>query len=110
MEIVIENSGKVLIFGLHGRLDTSNYLEFEKKLLDAIVADTIILVDCSDLNYISSSGLRTLLLALKKAEVHGITLALCSLQPNIMDVFRISAFITIFTVFPSREKALAKLS
>lgn len=110
MELKTETSGKLTIVQLEGRLDTSNYMEFEKKLLEAVNEIEVILLDCSGLNYISSSGLRTLLLALKKAEASGHSLALSNLQPNIMEIFKISAFINLFKVFPTREEAVSALA
>jgi anti-anti-sigma factor len=110
MEIVFENTGNVLILALKGRLDTTNHMEFEKRLLDAFLDNKIILLDCAGLDYISSSGLRALLMGLKKADREGRQLALCSLQPTITEIFRISAFINLFKVFPSQQQALAELS
>ena len=109
MEFSFEKQGSIMIIGLNGRLDTSNYTEFENKLLEEILPGSSVLIDCTHLDYISSSGLRVLLLALKKTEKINSKLALCSLQAVIMDVFRISAFDSIFSIFPDKTEALGKL-
>lgn len=109
MELSFEKQGSITIIGLNGRLDTSNYTQFENKLLEEISQGSSVLIDCAGLDYISSSGLRVLLLALKKAERTNSMLALCSLQTGIMEVFRISAFENIFSIFPNKQEALEKL-
>jgi anti-sigma B factor antagonist len=109
MELSYEKQGSVKIIGLNGRLDTSNYIQFENKLLEEISQDSTVLIDFADLDYISSSGLRVLLLALKKAEKINSQLALCSLQTGIMEVFKISAFNSIFSIYPDKQDALEKL-
>jgi len=109
MELTIEKQGGITIIGLHGRLDTSNYIQFENKLLEEISQGSSMLIDCAGLDYISSSGLRVLLLALKKAQQTSSKLALCSLQSGIMEIFRISAFDSIFSIFPDMQDALNKL-
>ena len=108
MELIFETKGNTTIVNLNGRLDTSNYTELEEKLLKIITKGSAILVDCAGLDYISSSGLRVLLLALKKAELTDSKLALCSLQDRIMEIFKISAFDSIFTIFQNQEEALEK--
>ena len=65
-----------------------------------------ILVECTNMDYISSSGLRILLMALKKVtQVKG-KFALCGLQENIHEIFEISGFTSIFEIHPSRDEAL----
>ncbi len=110
MEIRTLKSGSVYILEVHGRLDTTNYLDFEKNLLDAIRENENILIDCEHLEYISSSGLRTLLIGMKNAAQGGKKLSLCSLQPVIMEIFKISAFISLFKIYPTREEAIKNLT
>ncbi len=109
MELSFKKQGSITIIGLNGRLDTSNYIQFENKLLEEISQGSSVLIDCADLDYISSSGLRVLLLALKKTKQINSKLALCSLQTGIMEVFKISAFNSIFSIYPDRQDALEKL-
>jgi anti-anti-sigma factor len=110
MEIKATTSGDIFVLEIHGRLDTTNYMEFEKNLLDAINGNAKILIDSQQLEYISSSGLRALLVGLKNADSSGKKLALCSLQPVIMEIFKISAFISLFKIYPTREEAIKSLT
>jgi stage II sporulation protein AA (anti-sigma F factor antagonist) len=96
-----------LVLGLQGRLDTSQAAEVEKKILEILDKghDRIIL-DCQELDYISSSGLRVFLIAQKKMMEKSGVLKICSLQPNIKEIFDISGFSMIFSIFPNLESAL----
>ena len=59
------------------------------------------------LGYVSSAGLRILLKAAKQAKGRGTWLALCALHPHVREVFDVSGFSNIFTIFGAREEAMA---
>ena len=110
MEINIKKNGDVSILELNGRLDTTNYNEIEKKFDELISNGEIkIIVDCSNLNYISSSGLRVLLKSLKAINAAKGKFILCSLQENINEVFEISGFSSIFEIYADQSEALGKV-
>ena len=107
MEINEQVTDQCLIIGITGRLDTTNYSMLEKKLMELIDSNhTKILVDCSKMDYISSSGLRILLMALKKITLVKGKFVLCGLQENIHEIFEISGFTSIFEIYLSKEDAL----
>jgi len=107
MNILITPFNDYAIVHLEGRLDTSNAGEFEKQLLTVIEEGSArIIIDCTGLDYISSSGLRVFLIVLKKIKVLKGVFSLCSLKPGIKEIFDISGFSTIFSVFPDKEAAL----
>ena len=106
MELNQIKKGNYLVIELNGRLDTSNYGELEKSLIELIdkgVKD--IIVNCAGLNYISSSGLRVFLMALKKITMSGGHFHLCSLQDNIREIFEIAGFTSIFSIFNTLDEA-----
>jgi anti-anti-sigma factor len=107
MEVNESKTGTFSVINLTGRLDTSNYGELEKKLFELIdKGEQEIIVNCSGLIYISSSGLRVLLMALKKiTSVRG-KFYLCGLQDNIREIFEIAGFTSIFSIFDTVEEAL----
>ncbi|MBC8315442.1 MAG: STAS domain-containing protein, partial [Bacteroidetes bacterium] len=93
--------------GIDGRLDTTNYSVLEKKLMELIdTGQSKLLVNLSGMDYVSSSGLRILLMALKRITVAKGKFALCSLQPNIKEIFEISGFTNIFEIYDNEEKGL----
>ncbi|MEI7726678.1 MAG: STAS domain-containing protein [Bacteroidota bacterium] len=107
MEINEQQTDQCLIIGIKGRLDTTNYNMLEKKLMEMIDSNHHrILVECSSMDYISSSGLRILLMGLKKISLVKGKFALCGLQENIHEIFEISGFSSIFEIHPTREDAL----
>jgi anti-anti-sigma factor len=107
MELIEQKKDQCVIIGIEGRLDTTNYAVLERKLMDLIDSrQDKILVDCSKMDYISSSGLRILLMALKKITLVKGKFALCCLQENIHEIFEISGFTSIFEIHLSREDAL----
>lgn len=111
MEIKHTNNGQVHLVELEGRLDALNNAKAESffnKLSDD--ADLNILVDCEKLDFINSSGLRILIMSLKKLKKSDKLLILCNLQKNIEEVFQFSGFDNLFKIFGSKEEALNALS
>ena len=108
MNIKQESEGNIVILSLVGRLDTMNHplLENELNMLMENKLQHIVL-DCQDLDYVSSSGLRVLLKALKQFDAISGRFIICSLQPQIVQIFRISGFDKLFELFPGRKEALA---
>ena len=107
MELIEKNTEKCIIIGLKGRLDTINYSILEKRLMELLDQNvTKIMVNCSQMDYVSSSGLRILLMALKRITMVKGKFVLCSLQENIREIFEISGFTSIFEIYPNEEDAL----
>lgn len=91
-------NGSVLTVVLHGRLDTSNASDFSKELLASLEQMSKLILDFSDLFYISSAGLRALLQALKQMKQQGGDMIIRNLSQEIRDVFRMTGFDQILTV------------
>jgi anti-sigma B factor antagonist len=108
MNINQESEGNIVILALEGRLDTLNFalLEKEMKLLIEKSQKNIVL-DCLDLDYVSSSGLRILLKSLKLVDTVQGRFTICSLQPQIVQIFKISGFDHLFEIYPGRKEAVA---
>lgn len=94
------------LFNVEGRVDTTNASELEKSILEIVEGGcSKIILDCSGLTYISSSGLRVFLIVQKKMMAINGQFRLCSLQPGIKEIFDISGFSSIFSLFPDKETA-----
>ncbi|MBP6978548.1 MAG: STAS domain-containing protein [Bacteroidales bacterium] len=107
MEITDIVQDGITILELKGRLDTTNYSFLEEKIMKLIEDHHHnILVDCNDLSYISSSGLRIMLMGLKKINLVKGKFFLCCLQENIREIFEISGFTSIFSIYSTRQEAL----
>jgi len=107
MEITEKKTDKCTVIGIAGRLDTTNYPVLERKLMELIdIGQVQLLINLSKMNYVSSSGLRILLMALKRISVARGKFALCSLQENIKEIFEISGFTNIFEIYDNEEAGL----
>src|SRR5690348_14538759 len=107
MEFAQESAGDVVIARLAGRLDSSSAPSAEEQFMRLIGSGTPRLaIDLSKLEYISSAGLRVLLLVARKVQQAQGRLALFGLTPSVQEVFSISGFNTIFTI---RDDAAAAI-
>ena len=66
-----------------------------------------VLLDLSSLSYISSAGLRAILLIGRQLRKQKGTIAVCSLSPIVREVFEISGFDKIFPVYENQEAAIS---
>ena len=100
MEISTENRDGALIARAAGRIDGANARDFEAAVQSAIH-------DCEDLSYISSAGLRAILLIAKTLGKRNVKFALCSLSEPIAEIFQISGFDQIISTHASQSDAIA---
>jgi anti-sigma B factor antagonist len=108
MNIILEPTGDIIILRLEGRLDTLTFPLLDSEMTALLEKSKYkIIVDCKDLDYVSSSGLRILLKALKQVSAAGGKFTLCGLQPQIMQVFKISGFDRLFQIYPGKSEALS---
>jgi len=99
----------IKIFSPAGRLDSNNSAAFEKEILAALDAgENQILLDFTDLAYISSAGLRVVLLTAKKTKASSGKLVLCNLNESINEVFIVSGFNSILDIQANQETALTR--
>ena len=111
MEVVKTKQGDILILSLSGRVDSDTAPDFEKEVLEAIDNGEIhIVINCQDLQYISSSGLRVFLLALKAVRPLNGEVAVCSPREHVRDVFDIVGFIGLFAIYDSVDDAFKQLT
>jgi len=103
--------GKVLVMKPVGRLDSKTINAAETEMFSYLEkGETRIVLDLSELDYISSSGLRLVLMMGKRLSLKGGKFALCGLKPHIREVFEISGFISIVTVLGTRAEAEAAVA
>ncbi len=107
IEVVEERNDGVLVLLPVGRLDSGNARSFESVVMQRISdGEQRVIVDFGRLDFISSSGLRVLLLAAKALKADAGKLILCGMRTHIEEVFRISGFDRIIPIEASREAAL----
>ncbi|MCY4157648.1 MAG: STAS domain-containing protein [Gammaproteobacteria bacterium] len=110
MDIPIERNDGLLVATPSGRIDGFNAQDFHQTLTGAISGDdAAVLVDMGGLNYISSAGLRSILMIAKALWQRKAKFMLCSLSGSIAEVFKMSGFDKIIEIHDSKEDALATL-
>lgn len=104
----------VAVLSIGGRVDHANAEQFKAGLwpllADCRPGGQQLVLDLAGLEYISSAGLRVLMLAEREARARGGVLVVCGLQPVVDEIFAISRFNVVFRVFADRRDALAALS
>jgi anti-sigma B factor antagonist len=108
MEISQERDGDVVIVRLSGRLDSSAAPGAEERLSAALTGTPPrVAIDMGQLVYISSAGLRVLLVLAKKVQQEKGKVALGGLAANVREVFTVSGFDTIFPIEVDAAAAVA---
>lgn len=91
-----EIDGKYLAT-LEGEMDTAAALEAEEVLKPIYNSEgKDVIIDCTNLEYIASSGLRILLSILKGAKANGSKVVMRGMNDDIKNVFKLTGFISIF--------------
>lgn len=96
MTINKELNGEVLTVSLEGRLDTYTSPELEKELSDLQGVKKLVF-DMAALSYVSSAGLRVLLVAQKTMNKQG-SMVLCHVNEAVMDILDVTGFTDILTI------------
>ena len=112
MNVQFESLGTTTLVLPEGRLDFGAAAAFEKHLNEALAgrggaAPKAVILDGTGLEYVSSAGLRAILLAARAAQRGGVAFSLCALKPAVREVFDLSGFSRIIAVHQDRAAALA---
>jgi len=110
MEIGEASRGSVLVVSPRGRLDSTTSPAFDQ-LVRAKLAQGQhrIVIDLDQLDYISSAGLRILMVLAKALKAERGQVALCRMKEPVREVFRISGFDRIFTILPTLDESVARV-
>ena len=97
MEATIQELDGKYVATLNGELDTAAAVEVEQILQPLYKSDgRDVIIDCTRLDYIASSGLRILISILKGAKAAGSKVVMRNLNEDIKNVFKITGFISLF--------------
>jgi anti-anti-sigma factor len=104
----------VVVVSPQDRLDHANseafWLALEPHLVECRPGGVRVVIDLSDLCYVSSAGLRSFLLAAKRAKAQDGEVVIAGMQSVVREIFEISRFTLLFRVFPDVATALDALS
>jgi len=111
MELIYKNIGDVVSLNFKGRLDASSAAQAEQAVQEFLGSGgRKLLIDLTGLEYISSAGLRVILIASKGIKRNSGKLALCGLAGNVRDVLDISGLAALFSVAEGEREAVALLA
>ena len=114
MEFSSQRLVDVFVAAPVGQIDHPNAERLKQALapiLDAtVLAKGALVLDFSRVSYISSMGLRILLMAAKQLRAHDARIAVAALQPVVTEIFDIARFNHVLEVFPTVRAALEQWS
>ena len=100
--------GGVTVVQVEGGIDSATASTFGERLTAVLsVAKTRVLVDLSELEYISSAGFRVLLLAAKRADQNASKLVICGVSGEVRLLFDQAGFLDLFSIAATREEGIA---
>jgi anti-sigma B factor antagonist len=107
MQISVKMTNDVKVLAFEGRLDTQTSPDAQQQLTRLVEeGETKILVNLEKVDYISSAGLRVLLVVAKQLKTTDGELRICSLNEVVKEVFDISGFDMILPISASESEAL----
>ena len=110
MEMTTERQAGVVSIRVDGRIDGSNVIAFQETIRNAVEdGDHTMIMDGAELSYVSSAGLRAVLMSAKDLSNRNVRLALCALSNEVLEVFEKSGFDQIISIYRSKAEALDAL-
>jgi anti-anti-sigma factor len=110
MELNKKKIGDVTVIGINGRMDaitTSTYDSYMENIIND--GEIKIVMDFGELDYISSAGLRSVLTTAKKLKTVNGMLAFANLSGMVNEVFEISGFASMFSIYNTEDEAIEKM-
>lgn len=109
VEIKERQEGPVLVLHIAGRLDAVSSPAAEKKVFENIHSGQhLLLINFSEVSYLSSAGMRMLLATAKRLKAISGKMIVCNIPANIMDVLKMSGFDHVLEIAATEEEALSR--
>lgn len=108
MDLTVTEHGDIKIIHLEGKLDVNLSIEIEaefEKMIDAGTKKMVL--DLRKVEYLSSSGLRIFISAMRKLKEKKGKLVLCNITPMVKKIFKIVELEDLFEIYDSIDKAVA---
>lgn len=97
MEVRIEHGESMCVF-VSGRLDTVTSVEFDKALKAEEIKENLVVIDFSNVEYISSAGLRVLLALKRELDAESKALEIHNINAVVREIFSVTGFINALTI------------
>ncbi len=109
ISISIQSLSSVPLVLAEGKLDTTTCLEFDKSVQPLVQNESFIIIDLSECTYLSSAGIRVLMISEKKLLAKGGGLFLTGLLPEVYQVIEMAGLQVVFRIFRNNEEALDEI-
>lgn len=110
IHVAAEEKEGIVVLRLKGRIDATSTPGLEKKIQPFLENNMRLLIDFSEVDYLSSAGMRLLLSARKKFTAKNGLLGFCGINEGVMEIIKVAGFDKILTIYPTEREALAALA
>lgn len=98
MTIDEARSGEILQLNVHGKVDANSSTEFQNEVLKAFQKSKTVIVNLADVSYISSAGLRALLIGQKTATSKGGKFTIINANSSVMEILRVTGLEKVLSI------------
>jgi anti-sigma B factor antagonist/stage II sporulation protein AA (anti-sigma F factor antagonist) len=110
LTVIVEEVDGKCVMRVSGRIDAATTPILEKKVEDQLQQNHFrVLFDFSDVDYLSSAGMRLLLSATKKMKAHEGMLVICGVIDDVMEIIKMAGFERILNIYSTEKEALDAL-
>ncbi len=106
MKVDIMNVGDVNVLSVDGRVDATTALQLQEAVMETTRNNPKLLLDLSKVDYMSSAGLRVILLLHREIQQNDGRVILVGLQERIRDAMEITGFLKHFAVVPDVQTGI----
>ncbi len=98
LDIIHTQEENSVVLAITGRIDTTTSAQFETDAFDVLTSPVDLILDFTNVAYVSSAGLRVLLKLQKKQTAENTKLVVRNVSPEVMEVFEVTGFTDILTI------------
>lgn len=106
MHIDIKTENSILIITLEGSIDSKTASEVQQKILEASVNSVNVIIDLTKVDFVSSAGLRVLLMVYRQIKAKNGKVILVGVSEEIMEVMSMTGFINFFEIVDTVTNAM----
>jgi anti-sigma B factor antagonist len=109
MEVSLKKSGDISVVDISGSIDSKTAPDLQQNILDIVPDTNKIILDLTKVSFVSSAGLRVLLMVYRQLKAKDGKVVLVGLSDEIKDVMFMTGFITFFAIEATVEEAITKI-
>jgi anti-sigma B factor antagonist len=109
MKVVIKQLDQITVVELEGEVDGKTAPELQEQVIPLIQGGGTMILDLTSVPYMSSAGLRVLLMLYRQASANNGRIALVGVSPDLADTMSVTGFLSFFTACDTLDEALQAL-